>query len=81
MTTNRQSGRNRRNATSNAAKPKLASTASTPAAAASEQSTPAAGDGTYSWTHDYDYVKKDLRKLGIVSGVLFLAILVAGFFM
>jgi heme-binding NEAT domain protein len=36
--------------------------------------------GAYSWTHDYDYVKKDLRKLAIVSTVLFVAIIVAGFF-
>jgi hypothetical protein len=36
--------------------------------------------GAYSWTHDYDYVKKDLRKLAIVSTALFVAIIVAGFF-
>jgi hypothetical protein len=41
---------------------------------------PAAPTGAYSWTHDYDYVKKDLRKLAIVSGTLFIAIIIAGFF-
>lgn len=78
MTTSRQSGRNRKNVTPSAAKVQTAKapTASTPAVVTGE--TPAAT--AYSWTHDYDYVKKDLRKLGIVSAVLFIAIIVAGFF-
>jgi hypothetical protein len=73
MTTSRQSPRNRKNVKPIAAK---AQTASAPAAVTEA---PAAASA-YSWTHDYDYVKKDLRKLGIVSAVLFIAIIVAGFF-
>ena len=71
MTTSRQSQRNRKNVTPNAAK------ATAVAAPATTGENP---NGAYSWTHDYDYVKKDLRKLGIVSAVLFAAIIVAGFF-
>ena len=86
MTTSRQS-RNRKNVTPTAPKAK---TAGAPAAVVSDKpsSTAAATaapapatTGAYSWTHDYDYVKKDLRKLGIVSFVLFAAIIIAGFFM
>lgn len=76
MTTSRQSGRNRKNVTPTAAK---AQPTGLPAVTG-EASAPAT-TGAYSWTHDYDYVKKDLRKLGIVSAVLFIAIIVAGFFM
>ena len=91
MTTSRQS-RNRKNVT-----PTKAKTAAAPAAVVSEKTSaaaapaaapstaaaapPPAANGAYSWTHDYDYVKKDLRKLGIVSLVLFAAIIAAGFFM
>jgi hypothetical protein len=70
----RQTSRNRRNVTP-AAKSGAASAPSQPAA-----QEPVASTGAYKWTHDYDYVKKDLRKLGIVSSVLFLAIIIAGFF-
>ncbi len=73
MTTSRQSQRNRKNVTPSAVK------APVPAAAA-QATTGENPNGAYSWTHDYDYVKKDLRKLGIVSAVLFAAIIVAGFF-
>ena len=77
MSTSRQSGRNRKNVTPITGKTQ----ATASSAAASESSTPAVTTGAYSWTHEYDYVKKDLRKLGIVSVVLFAAIIVAGFFM
>jgi hypothetical protein len=76
MTNSRQSGRNRKNVTPTAAKVQATGA---PAAAPAETTAPVAA-GAYSWTHDYDYVKKDLRKLGIVSAVLFIAIIVAGFF-
>lgn len=82
MTTSRQSGRKNKNVTPTASKSQ-----SQPAGAATktttgqppvqEQVTPT---GAYYWTHDYDYVKGDLRKLLIVSAVLFAAIIVAGFF-
>jgi hypothetical protein len=75
MTTSRQSPRNRKNVTPSAAKVQ----ANAAPAAAGETVAPAT-TGAYSWTHDYDYVKKDLRKLGIVSAVLFAAIIIAGFF-
>ena len=74
----RQSQRNRKNVTPTAPKAK---TTAAPAVVASETPDPVSATGAYSWTHDYDYVKKDLRKLGIVSAVLFAAIIVAGFFM
>jgi hypothetical protein len=77
MTTSRQSGRNRKNVTPSTAK---AQTPGAPVVAASPTPAPVVTTGAYSWTHDYDYVKKDLRKLGIVSAVLFIAIIVAGFF-
>lgn len=74
----RQSQRNRKTVTPNAPKAK---TTGAPVAVVSETPAPVTADGTYSWTHDYDYVKSDLRKLGIVSAVLFAAIIIAGFFM
>ena len=74
MTTSRQSGRNRKNVTPTATKTE------TGAPAAKVETAAPAATGAYSWTHEYDYVKKDLRKLGIVSSVLFIAIIVAGFF-
>jgi hypothetical protein len=79
MTTSRQTPRNRRNVTPTASKSRTegAVTSATGQPPAPEA---AAQGGAYSWTHDYDYVKKDLRKLGIVSAVLFAAIIVAGFF-
>ncbi len=85
MTTSRQSGRKNKNVTPTASKSQGQSQ-SRPAGAAKtttgqppvqEQVTPT---GAYYWTHDYDYVKSDLRKLLIVSAVLFAAIIVAGFF-
>ena len=75
MTTSRQSGRNRKNVTPTAAKTQPTALPAAPAETPATVTT-----GAYSWTHEYDYVKKDLRKLGIVSTVLFLAIIVAGFF-
>ena len=63
------------NTTSSAARPKTGAT-STAAAAAPAQDP----DAPYLWTHDYDYVKKDLTKLAIVSVALFAVIIVAGFF-
>ena len=74
----RQSQRNRKNVTPSAPKAKVAGA---PAAVLNETPEPVTANGLYSWTHDYDYVKKDLRKLGIVSAVLFAAIIIAGFFM
>lgn len=79
MTTSRQSGRKSKNVTPTASKNRPASTAKSTTGQPPVQE-PVTTTGTYSWTHDYDYVKKDLRKLGIVSAVLFLAIIVAGFF-
>jgi hypothetical protein len=78
MTTSRQTGRKSKTVTP-------AATKSRPAGAVTSTTGPgpapeSAPTGAYSWTHDYDYVKKDLRKLAIVSGVLFAAIIVAGFF-
>jgi hypothetical protein len=72
--TSRQSSRNRKNVTP-VAKSVPAATPGQPV-----PTEPPATTGAYSWTHDYDYVKKDLRKLGIVSGALFIAIIIAGFF-
>ena len=81
MTTSRQSGRKNKNVTPTASKSQ-----STPAGAAKtttgqppapEQVAPT---GAYYWTHDYDYVKGDLRKLLIVSVILFALIIIAGFF-
>lgn len=90
MTASRQTPRNRRSAAQRATKaqPRSYSGAvSEPSTSTSDTTTTpvaagpsVAASGAYSWTHDYDYVKKDLRKLGIVSAVLFLAIIVAGFF-
>jgi hypothetical protein len=75
MTTSRQTGRKSKSVTPVTAK-------KTPAAATGQPPVeePTVTTGAYSWTHDYDYVKKDLRKLGVVSAVLFIAIIVAGFF-
>jgi hypothetical protein len=81
MTTSRQSGRKPRNVTPTAAKSRPAgtvkSTTGQPPVPVPETGTTT---GTYSWTHDYDYVKKDLRRLAIVSAVLLLAIIILGFF-
>ena len=79
MTTSRQSGRKSKNVTPTASKNRPASAAKSTTGQPPVQE-PVTTTGAYSWTHDYDYVKKDLRKLGIVSAVLFLAIIVAGFF-
>ena len=59
--------------TSSAPRPKPTTAAATPAPTQDP-------DAPYSWTHDYDYVKKDLTKLAIVSVALFAVIIVAGFF-
>lgn len=75
MSTSRQSRSNRKNVTPSAAK---ATAVPAPVAAVEP---PTAVGTPYSWTHDYDYVKKDLRKLGLVSTVLFAAIIIAGFFL
>ncbi len=80
MTTSRQSGRKSKNVTPTASKNRPASAAKSTTSGQPPVQEPVSATGTYSWTHDYDYVKKDLRKLGIVSAVLFLAIIVAGFF-
>ena len=83
MTTSRQSGRKSKNVTPTASKNRPASAAKSTTGQPPVQepvTTTGATTGAYSWTHDYDYVKSDLRKLGIVSAVLFLAIIVAGFF-
>ncbi len=86
MTTSRQSRRNRKSVTAAPAKSAPATTTATPAKATPLTVTPAAAtgqppsQGAYFWTHDYDYVKKDLRKLAVVSSVLFAAIIIAGFF-
>ena len=81
MTTSRQSGRKNKNVTPTASnsQSKPAGTAKTTTAQppAPEQVTPT---GAYYWTHDYDYVKGDLRKLLIVSVILFALIIIAGFF-
>jgi hypothetical protein len=78
MTTSRQTARKTRNVTPAASKSSPAGTGTgTTGQPPAPESAPT---GAYSWTHDYDYVKKDLRKLAIVSGVLFGAIIVAGFF-
>ncbi len=68
------------NTTSSAARPKTTTPSST--ATRTAAATPAAvdPDAPYMWTHDYDYVKKDLTKLAIVSVALFAVIIAAGFF-
>lgn len=82
MTTSRQAGRKSKNVTPVASRKAPVDTAKIAAESATGQppAPEAAPAGAYSWTHDYDYVKKDLRKLGIVSAVLFIAIIAAGFF-
>lgn len=58
----------------------LQGTAATPAVAAQ----PAAASRTseeIDWKAEYGYVFKDLRYLGIVSGILFAAIVGIGFFL
>ena len=81
MTTSRQSGRKNKNVTPTASKsqskPTGAAKTTTGQPPAPEQVTPT---GAYYWTHDYDYVKGDLRKLLIVSVILFALIIIAGFF-
>lgn len=81
MTTSRQSGRKNKNVTPTASKsqsqPAGAAKTTTAQPPAQEQAVPT---GAYYWTHDYDYVKGDLRKLLIVSVILFAAIILAGFF-
>jgi hypothetical protein len=79
MTTSRQSGRKNKNVTPVTSKSRPAVTVKSATGQPPVQE-PVTTTGAYTWTHDYDYVKKDLRKLGIVSAVLFLAIIVAGFF-
>jgi hypothetical protein len=82
MTTSRQSGRKNKNVTPTASKSQsrpadAAKTTTGSQPPAPEQVTPT---GAYYWTHDYDYVKGDLRKLLIVSVILFALIIIAGFF-
>ncbi len=81
MTTSRQSGRKNKNVTPMASKsqskPAGAAKTTTGQPPVPEQVTPT---GAYYWTHDYDYVKGDLRKLLIVSVILFALIIIAGFF-
>ena len=79
MTTSRQSGRKSKNVTPAASKSRPASTVKSTTGQPPVQE-PVTPTGTYSWTHDYDYVKRDLRKLVIVSVALFAAIIIAGFF-
>lgn len=59
--------------------------ATQPVAPGSNNPTPVAsmtarGSNTVDWTKDYGYVAHDLRKLLLVSGVLFALILIASFF-
>lgn len=81
MTTSRQSGRKNKNVTPTASKsqskPAGAAKTTTGQPPVPEQVAPT---GAYYWTHDYDYVKGDLRKLLIVSVILFTLIIIAGFF-
>jgi hypothetical protein len=79
MTTSRQSGRKNKNVMPAASKSRPVGTVKSTTGQPPVQE-PVTPTGAYSWTHDYDYVKKDLRKLVIVSAVLFAAIIVAGFF-
>ena len=53
--------------------------ASSPAAAAGP--IPLEGRDSVDWQHLYGYVNRDLRKLLIVSGALFAAIIIIGFFL
>ncbi|MBK8049597.1 MAG: hypothetical protein IPK16_22305 [Anaerolineales bacterium] len=62
----------------NASQPAATKSAPTPAAA--PQPVAAKADGAEVWRHDYDYVLRDLRRLLIVSGSLFLIIIILGFF-
>ncbi len=65
--------------TSSAVRPKTTTTSATRTAAAAPAPVQDP-DAPYMWTHDYDYVKKDLTKLAIVSVALFAVIIAAGFF-
>jgi hypothetical protein len=82
MTTSRQSGRKNKSVTSTASKSQSQPAGTTKTTTATQPPGPeqAAPAGAYYWTHDYDYVKGDLRKLLIVSVILFALIIVAGFF-
>lgn len=55
----------------------VATSSSTPVPIAT---TIARGSNMVDWTKDYGYVAHDLRKLLLVSGVLFALILIASFF-
>lgn len=79
MSTSRQTGRKSKNVTPVASKSRPAGTVTSTTGQPPAQE-PVTTTGAYSWTHDYDYVKKDLRKLAIVSATLLLAIIIAGFF-
>jgi hypothetical protein len=84
MTTSRQSGRKAKNVTPTASKSRPAGAVKSTAGqlpVPEPGTTTGATTGTYySWTHDYDYVKKDLRRLAIVSAALLLGIIILGFF-
>ncbi len=60
--------------------PQPAAAKSTAAPVAAAQPAAAKPDGVEVWRHDYDYVIRDLRRLLIVSGSLFLIIIIMGFF-
>ena len=54
---------------------------STSSSAAAAGPIPLEGRETVDWQHLYGYVGRDLRKLLIVSGILFAAIIIIGFFL
>jgi hypothetical protein len=58
----------------------LQSTAATPSVVIQPVAAPRTSEQV-DWKTEYGYVFKDLRYLGIVSGVLFAAIIVLGFFL
>lgn len=55
-------------------------TGATSASSAPVVASTARGSHAVDWTNDYAYVVHDLRKLLLVSGVLFALILIASFF-
>ena len=58
----------------------IQSTAAAPAVVAQPVAAPRTSDQV-DWKTEYGYVFKDLRYLGIVSGILFVAIIALGFFL